>query len=82
MTTDNLLTKISDVTVNGSIRYSLTLFQEQGLQFRYEGELSLTPSKPDDNNVGVNILSHSSKTTLGVSFDYDAVFIYKKANKI
>lgn len=57
----------------------LTLFQEQGLQFRYEGELSLTPSKPDDNNVGVNILSHSSKTTLGVSFDYDAVFIYKKA---
>lgn len=57
----------------------LTLFQEQGLQYRYEGELSLTPAKPDNNNVGINILSHSSKTTLGVSFDYDAVFIYKKA---
>ena len=57
----------------------LTLFQEQGLKFQYTGELSLTPAKPDDNNVGTNILSHSSKTTLGVTFDYDAVFIYKKA---
>ena len=57
----------------------LTLFQEQGLKFQYTGELSLTPAKPDDNNVGTNILSHTSKTTLGVTFDYDAVFIYKKA---
>ena len=57
----------------------LTLFQEQGLKFQYTGELSLTPAKPDDNNVGTNILSHSSKTTLGVTFDYDAVSIYKKA---
>ena len=57
----------------------LTLFHEQGLKFQHTGELSLTPAKPDDVNVGTNILSHSSKTTLGVTFDYDAVFIYKKA---
>lgn len=57
----------------------LTLFHEQGLKYKYTGELSLIPEKEKDVNVGTNILSHSSKTTLGVTFDYDAVFIYKKA---